>query len=149
MAASVRLVSLLTLLQMRVKSVSNAFMVLSNAERQARYRQRLKEAADRGVTPEMVVKAAQLIHETVAKDDPSLGSWEDALAFYRSRKGRTAWRDAFEWLGDPSDFGDDGPMMERVLAVVRAVLEPPLIAEQRSGTSHRRCRMQKSRSTPD
>lgn len=99
-------------------------MVLSNAERQARYRQRLKEAAERGVTPEMVVKAAKLLHEDAAKDDPSLPPWEE----YSRLKGvRKHW--TMNLPDDPetdfSDFGEDAELLRKVAAVVRAVKLPP------------------------
>lgn len=100
-------------------------MVLSNAERQRRYRQRLKAAAragTAGVTPEMIVRIARRLHDAEAAADPSWPPWDE----YCRKVGR-------HWTGnlpdDPDDdfaeLGEDAEMARAVAAVVRAVKYPP------------------------
>lgn len=103
-------------------------MVLTNAERQARYKQRLRDAAAAGVTPEMVVNAAKL--NFAAWVDSELDeriTWEEMLADARKRKNASGWR---QWVpSDPNDnyaeYGDDAAMMWAVAKVAHAVLNPP------------------------
>lgn len=131
LALPVGSLSLLTLLQTHVKPVSNALMVLSNKERQARYRQRLKEAAERGVTPGLIVSTLKDEWERERADDPSMQPWADYVAdCRRNRAGRERWRsdvlamlDLENWEG--TDLGPDPATLRKVLAVMRAVLEPP------------------------
>lgn len=127
LALPVGSISLLTLLPTHVKPVSNALMVLSNRERQARYRQRLKEAAERGVTPEMVVKAARLSFDAWRCEEPDTPPWDDFLKRCRKRGERNLWMQFVP--DDPSDdfaeFGDDAELMRKVAAVARAVKLPP------------------------
>jgi hypothetical protein len=99
-------------------------MVLSNAERQARYRKRIKKAAEQGVTPEMVLTVARLAYEKAAKDEPGFRSWAEYVGDRRTRK---VW--TFNLPDDPeadySEFGDNPEMFRKVAAVVRAVTRPP------------------------
>ncbi|MEO6248910.1 MAG: hypothetical protein ABIO85_10085 [Sphingomicrobium sp.] len=106
-------------------------MVLTNAERQARFRRRLHERATTAVTPDMVVKAAKLFFEHWAREncatERELPTWEKHLADARKRRGVDSWR---EWIpADPeedySEFGNDAPMMRAVALVAAAVLFPP------------------------
>lgn len=102
-------------------------MVLSNAERQARYKQRLREAAANGVTPEMVLKATWLQYEACAAGERDAQEWSEFLAQCR----RTRFRD--QWLqfvpdnleDDYAEFGDDAALMRAVARVAHAVKFPP------------------------
>lgn len=102
-------------------------MVLSNAERQARYKQRLKEAAERGVTPEMVVRAARLSYEASRAQSPDFPPWDEFLKRCRKPRQHDLWLQFVP--ADPEDdfleFGEDAELMRKVAAVGRAVLEPP------------------------
>ena len=97
-------------------------MALTTSERQARYRQRLKDAA-LGVTPAMIVAETRRLYE----DDPSgdgSSTWEEWLSD-RAPK-RNAWRDLVRCLGEVSaDDPDATPQLLRVAAVVRSVFSPP------------------------
>jgi hypothetical protein len=102
-------------------------MVLSNAERQRRFRQRLKaaaRAATAGVTPEMIVRIARLLHETERANDPSSPSWEE----YCRKIDQRTWM--LNLPDDPEtdwsdELGADADMARAVAAVVRAVKFPP------------------------
>lgn len=102
-------------------------MALSNAERQARFRQSLKAKAQ-GVTPEMVEQAARLIFEST--DDPEFPSWEDWCALSRKRGNASMWHqlwmisDSKGLLDDVVASGGDADLVARVLAVARAVMHP-------------------------
>lgn len=102
-------------------------MALSNAERQARYRHRLKNAAANGVTPEMVLQATRLSFEEFAKDDPSAGpNWVAFLARCRMKKN-TMWAQFVpdDPEEDYSEYGDDEGLMRSVAAVARMVRRVP------------------------
>jgi hypothetical protein len=108
-------------------------MVLSNAERQRRFRQRLKAQAVQGVTPEMIERAARLMWEYVRKQEAEMGQsdpgpFDERLQFWRSRKGRSYWDELMPEDDDPelwAEFGADADLMAKVAAVVRAVRLPP------------------------
>lgn len=99
---------------------------LSNAERQARFRQRLKEQASRGVTPEAVVQVIKEIYERDWQEDPSLPTWDDYLRSCQSKAGQNRWR-----LNLPRSESfdreqlDRSPMLRNTLAVIEAILKPP------------------------
>ena len=101
---------------------------MTNAERQARYKQRLREAAQ-GVTAKMVVNAARILHEHIAQDDPGLGSWDEAVALSRQRRYRDNWPSSMpdDIRPDAYDFltGDDRALVERVASVIHASRYPP------------------------
>lgn len=102
-------------------------MVLSNSERQARFRQRLKDAARRGVTPDMVRKATRLNFDQWAKDDCERVTWEDVLVSARKHGKQAYWT---QWVpadveDDYAEFGDDAPLMRAVAAVAHSILNPP------------------------
>jgi hypothetical protein len=98
-------------------------MVLSNAERQERYRQRLRDTARRGVTPEMIVRIARRLHEMDAENDPSFPPWDEYC-----RKAKANWLNNLpddpdqDWSG----LGVDAEAARLVAAVVRAVKYPPM-----------------------
>ena len=108
-------------------------MVLSNAERQARFQQRLRERAAVGVTPEMVAKATRLSFEAwvegegASEKDPP--SWEKLLA--KARKPRLAGQWQQFVPADPDDdyteFGTDARLMRAVARVAASVLRPPKV----------------------
>ena len=103
-------------------------MALSNAERQARFRQSLKSKAQ-GVTPEMVREAARMIYK--AADDPEFPSWDDWCALSRKRRNTEMWQQFWSvsddkgLLDEVAASGGDADLVERVLAVARAVMRPP------------------------
>ena len=103
-------------------------MALSNAERQARFRQSLKSKTQ-GVTPEMVREAAHMIYK--AADDPEFPSWDDWCALCCERGNVEMWHQFWSLsddeglLGDVAASGGDVDLVERVLAVARAVMRPP------------------------
>lgn len=103
-------------------------MVLSNAERQARFRQSRKARAQ-GVTPEMVEQAARMIFECDA--NPEFPSWEEWCAISRKRSNANMWQQFWMISADAALLdavtasGGDADLVERVLAVARAVLLPP------------------------
>ncbi|MEJ7777482.1 MAG: hypothetical protein WKF52_08920 [Sphingomicrobium sp.] len=103
-------------------------MALSNSERQARYRQRLKDAAQ-GVTPEMVVAAARIIFEVAAEENPSIGNWQDFLIKSRQKRYRTNWEEMVPDDPRPNAYwfleGDDRRLVESVAAVINAATVPP------------------------
>lgn len=103
-------------------------MALSNAERQARFRQSLKAKAQ-GVTPEMVEQAARMIFECDA--NPEFPSWEEWCAISRKRSNANMWQQLWTisyddgLLDDVTASGGDADLVARVLAVARAVMYPP------------------------
>lgn len=95
-------------------------MALSTAQRQRRYRERLKARAN-GVTPEMIVRAARLQFDP---GDPEI-SWDELM-----RRAQRSWILFGQLLPDDPDatyeeFGADAEMMRAVARVVNAVLVPP------------------------
>ena len=106
-------------------------MVLSNAERQARFQQRLRQRASSGVTPEMVIKATRLAFESWVAEagayEREVPTWANMLAGARKRGYASRWQ---QWVpcdvaDEYSEFGADAPMMRAVAKVVAAVLGPP------------------------
>ncbi|WP_422057964.1 hypothetical protein [Sphingomonas sp.] len=107
-------------------------MVLSNAEKQRRFRERLKARANSGVTPDDIVRAARLMWDYLREQDIGTGndpgSFEDKLNHWRTRKGVEEWRRLHGDEDDPelwAEFGADADLMAKVAAVVRAVRFPP------------------------
>ena len=102
-------------------------MVLSNAERQKRFQQRLRAKAAAGVTADIVRKAARLNFEAWARDESECLTWDDVLASARKRGKQAYWT---QWVpadaeNDYADFGDNAPLMRAVAAVVHSILNPP------------------------
>lgn len=108
-------------------------MVLSNAERQKRHREKIRALADAGVTPEMIVEAAKVIYEREASDPLNrLGTWPEFLAECSKRGKRGQWIEILPTfaLEEDEDFvretyGDNADLLLKVSAVVRAVTIPP------------------------
>lgn len=110
-------------------------MVLSNAERQARYRRNLKARA-MGVTADLVAQAVEVMYRYVQQvnAEPDAPSWDD-FCKKASRRGQVdLWR---QWFDNPCDddvcdeinaAGLDGELVRRVWPVAYAVLRPPMDA---------------------
>lgn len=108
-------------------------MVLSNAERQARYRRNLKARAQ-GVTADLVAQAVEVMYRYVIhlNADTRAPSWED-FCKKASRRGQAdLWREMFdspfddETCDDINAAGFDGELVRRVWPVAYAVLRPPV-----------------------
>ena len=108
-------------------------MVLSNAERQRRFREKRNQLAAVGITADMIDQVAMLIWEASRRDDPSLKSWEELLASTSTKRGLEAWREYMEDVGryplneaDAQDrFGEDAELVLRVTQVLHAAFVPP------------------------
>ncbi|WP_263587642.1 hypothetical protein [Sphingopyxis sp. GC21] len=105
-------------------------MVLSNAERQARYRKNLKARA-LGVSPDDVLAAVEAMVSFERRTNPDAPEWEEILKRSRARGGLAIWR---QWFAEPFDpelcddltaAGLDGDIVRRVWPVAHAVLNPP------------------------
>jgi hypothetical protein len=107
-------------------------MALSNAERQRRYKERLKAQAN-GVTPEMVYEAARIFYVRYKEytQDENMPSWDEHLRNCRKPKARGNW---VEFIPDDiePDAWDDMNMSEderalltKVAAVAHAIKNPP------------------------
>ncbi|MBA3527151.1 MAG: hypothetical protein H0T82_09565 [Sphingomonas sp.] len=102
-------------------------MVLSNAERQKRYRQRLKQAAAIGVTAEKVLEATRLVYEHWRSTEADAKPWEEFLKRCQKPSAFDQWvqfvpddpDDDYEWLGDGAELA------RSVAKVGRAVKRPP------------------------
>lgn len=110
-------------------------LVLSNAERQARHRAKVRAMAEAGVTPDMIVEAARIMH----LDDPEavheeLRAWPDYLRWMNKKANRQHWAGNLPSF-DASDaeavafvreqYGDDADLILKVSAIVRSVTIPP------------------------
>ena len=108
-------------------------MVLSNAERQARYRRNLKARAQ-GVTADLVAQAVEVMFRYVQQvnADPDAPSWDDHCKKASRRGQHDLWRQWFdspfddETCDDISAAGFDGELVRRVWPVAYAVLRPPV-----------------------
>jgi hypothetical protein len=111
-------------------------MALSNAERQARFRNRLKAKAQSGVTPEEVREAVRVQYELQAAEPTlGLGPFDEWAEKCRSRKGRGQWQTMVPESDDPSDYMEDAvgagatpeqaALLARVGAVWLAMTKPP------------------------
>jgi hypothetical protein len=103
---------------------------MSNAERQKLHRQRLRERASSGVTPEDVVRAAKLIFDSFDPVDVDGLTWEEWLAKARRKGNRGMWADILPEHSDPEYYEEFSPeaasLLIRVAAVVRATRHPPI-----------------------
>ena len=118
-------------------------MVLSGAERQKRFREKIKALARDGVTPEMIIEAGRLVYEREAADPLNrLPPWDDFLLSVSKRANRRQWMDilpAFD-VADPEDvafahqqYGADADLILKVSPIVRAVTIPPSASAQPKG----------------
>lgn len=100
---------------------------MTNAERQAQYKRRLREQAANGVTPDMIVRATKLSFDDWAKDENETLSWDQILAKSRKPGHAREWQ---QWVpsnlnDDYAEFGVNAPLMRSVAQVASAVLNPP------------------------
>lgn len=107
-------------------------MALSNAERQRRYKERLKAQAT-GVTPEMVIQAARIFYIRCAaySQDPDYESWENHLERCRAQKGGSGWLEFIPDEIEPNAWDeitsdqDERALLTKVAAVAHAIKNPP------------------------
>lgn len=102
-------------------------MVLSNAERQKRFQQRLRAKAAAGVTPEMIIKATRLMYEFVCEQNQESPDWDQFLTSARKKGSTDRWREMVpnDTREDYREFEDDAPLMCAVSAVAAPILNPP------------------------
>ena len=106
-------------------------MVLSNAERQRRHRQRLRERADQGIAPSDVLQAMRVLWEDIAEKEPALGSWDLFVSRCKGQRGLAIWQETCLDLGrldpdeDLSEYGDAADVVRRVAKVMRVVVNGP------------------------
>lgn len=105
-------------------------MVLSNAERQARYIQRLKAKVDQGVTPEMVRRAIRIMYGVWMADVGEKPDWPAFVAVCRTQTGARRWLDMAPDSAEPENYCDelsaeDRDLLVKVGAFVRALKYPP------------------------
>lgn len=101
-------------------------MVLSNAEKQRRFRERLKAQARSGVTQQEIIEAARLMWE---RDGPHATSWEEAVQTLATSTSGIAWLHMLPEF-EPDDplvekFGAKADLIRKVSTVVRTVKYPP------------------------
>ena len=94
-------------------------MPLSNAERQRRYVDRLKQ----GVTPEMVREAARIYYENDLADDDL--TWDAYLQACKAKPELWRLNLPDRTAADYTEFGSNGEMMRTVARVIQAIEEPP------------------------
>lgn len=103
-------------------------MVLSNAERQRRHRERIRAAARAGVTAEDVRQVGRAILARTAVDDPDF-NLEQWRAYASTRKGRDAWHELFQDLRadeiEDGEYGADTELVRRVALVAAAMRDLP------------------------
>lgn len=117
-------------------------MVLSNAERQARFQKRLRERAalsQIGITPADIDRAVQMFYEACRHDDPSLPPFAEWLADVERRaagKAGSMWQEMVPESGDPEYYHDHLSEEDRLfLAKVGAV-----VTASRLPAKHRKAR---------
>ena len=109
-------------------------MALSNAERQARLRERQQQKLSECVTPADVERAVQILYEGVRIEqaDLDMPSWDDWLSNVNgttTRKAGAEWSEMVPDTSDPNDYPDCIPLEDRqflakVGAVIRAARWP-------------------------
>ena len=106
-------------------------MVLSNAERQARYRKNLKARA-MGVSAADVFAATEVMYRYVCHVQAEPVDWPAFVAACRKRGNRRQYGDMWddapddEVIDDINALGLDGELVRRVWPVAYAVLRPPV-----------------------
>jgi hypothetical protein len=107
-------------------------MVLSNAERQRRYRQARKAAASSAITRDMVLRAARAVWEHATEGDAHAWTWERSVEHWNKRGKRDGWVDLLrfspEYLDDDelfAEFGADGDTVRAVARVLAMIERPP------------------------
>jgi hypothetical protein len=110
-------------------------LVLSNAERQARFQKRLREKATQSVTVEMIDDVAAITWDRARQDDPSLPVWDDVISTTGTKRGLRAWEDHIRSIGvdigalDAAEmqatYGRNADLVSRVAAVLRGAFVAP------------------------
>lgn len=113
-------------------------MVLSNAERQARFQKRLREKAAeaaRGVTVEMIDDVAWITWDRARQDDPSLPLWADIMSTIATKNSLRTWEMHLHDIGtvigalDETElqeiYGRNADLVGRVAAVLRSAFVAP------------------------
>jgi hypothetical protein len=93
-------------------------MVLSNAERQARYRQRLKDAARFSITPKTVLAVAKRSYEL--NSDPHDPPWDEWLKRLKRRDTLVDLLD-LDPSGGVEEFSEFGELAESAHALAAIV----------------------------
>ncbi|KKW92940.1 hypothetical protein [Sphingobium chungbukense] len=109
-------------------------MALSNAERQARLRERKQQKLSECVTPADIDRAVQILYEGVRQEqgDLSLPLWDDwvsSLGKKQPSKSGREWGEFVPDRDDPEEYPDCIPLEDRqflakVGAVIRAARWP-------------------------
>jgi len=109
-------------------------MALSNAERQARLRERKQQKLSECVTPADIDRAIRIFYEGVRQEQggASFPSWDEWVADLGKKSVQKAGREWFELVpdrDDPEDYPDCIPLEDRqflakVGAVIRAARLP-------------------------
>lgn len=106
-------------------------MALTNAQRQARFRERQREEQRQRIGPDDIVEAARLYYEAVhaAWPKPDSPFFEDWMAAQADQPGGGNWADFIPDDPDPASYAgiapDHADFLARVGAVVSAVRRPP------------------------
>jgi hypothetical protein len=103
-------------------------MALSNSERQARHRERLKAAAA-GVTPEMIHAARKALYHALCVTNGEAPDWDGFVARCKKRGNLQHWiymlpddvENTFEAVEDDSER----ELLVRVAPVIAAIMKPP------------------------
>ena len=105
---------------------------MTNAERQALYKQRLKQRAGSGVTPEMTLRAAEALWNAVRRENPELPSFSDRIAECQAKAKHKHWQEDFRQMACLDDdehtrewLGKDADLVLKVAAVLRITVKPP------------------------
>lgn len=109
-------------------------MALSNAEKQARFRQRKQQRLEECVTPADIRRAAQLLHEGLIADwgegwESQYPPWSEVLESCRRKRGGN-WTQQLPGSADPDAYPDslsqdDRAFLAKVGGLVDAILNPP------------------------
>jgi hypothetical protein len=103
-------------------------MALTDAERQARHRDRKQQRLNECVTRADVDRAVAILYEACRYDEPTLppySEWIANLERQRPMKAREGWAELVPESGDPDDYHghlslEDRQFLARVGAVIRA-----------------------------
>jgi hypothetical protein len=107
-------------------------MALSNAERQARLRERKQQRLNACITAADIDRAVQMLYEACRVDDPSLPAFDEWLADVEKRtagRARHQWQELLPHSSDPDDYhdhlsDDDRRFLAKVGAVIKAANWP-------------------------
>lgn len=102
-------------------------MVLSNAERQARFQKRLREKVARCITPELMLKAIKISHERIRAVEPDLPAWEEYMDSMQTARGRSNWfsdLDNAVWVPEDEEVGEEADLLRNARAVLDTILKP-------------------------